>query len=146
MAKSRSKKTPGGGRGSAEAIQKRRAARQLNTLFTEGGKAQRGLDGRTEKRRQRLLAELKDGRRGKPLKAIEVLQHTHELLDIGETLSSIRKTGYKPPKPTLGDEQLEVIRRTQAAYGFHSDAWKMLGIDIEAEKSPPPKKRRSKKK
>ncbi|MGF1467514.1 MAG: hypothetical protein ACFCGT_15420 [Sandaracinaceae bacterium] len=150
MAKSRAKKTSGGGRGSAEAIQKRRAARQLNTLFTEGGKVQTGLDGRTEKRRQRLLKELREGRRGKPLKAIEVLQHTHELLDIGESLTSIRKTGYKAPKVSLDEQDRVVVERTQAAYNFHPDAWRVLGVELEGSGGEPPapkkKARRSRKK
>ena len=75
--RSTAKKTSGG-RGSAEAIEKRRAARQLNSLFSGESKRSKGLDGRTEKRRQRLLKELKEGRRGKPLKAIETVAHIRE--------------------------------------------------------------------
>ena len=49
MAKARkSSKKSSGGRGSAEAIEKRRVARQLNTLLTEGGSSSPKLDGRTE--------------------------------------------------------------------------------------------------
>ena len=65
----------GKGRGSPEAVEKRRSARALNALFSA---ASGGLDGRTERRRKRLLAELKDGRGGEALSAIEVLTHAAE--------------------------------------------------------------------
>jgi len=123
-------KTKSGGRGSKEAIAKRRAARQLNQLFSEGGNRGRGLDGRTEKRRQRLLKELKEGKKGKPLKAIEVLTHTHELLELGETITSIKKTGAKPVKAELNAEDMEIVEATQKEYGFREDAWKMLGVSL----------------
>ena len=120
-----------GGRGSAEAIEKRRVARQLNTLFS--GKSQSGkkLDGRTEKRRQRLLKELKEGKGGEPLKAIEIVTRAHELLRLGETVSSIRKSGVKAPKGDLPPEASAIVSRTQAAYSFDADAWKLLGINIQ---------------
>ena len=72
-----------GGRGSAEAIEKRRVARQLNSLFGGGGRPSGKLDGRTEKRRQRLLKELKDGKGDQPLKPIEIITHANELLEMG---------------------------------------------------------------
>lgn len=121
-----------GGRGSAEAIEKRRVARQLNTLFG-GGNSQPGkLDGRTEKRRQRLLKELKDGKSGQPLKPIELIGHAHELLEMGETLSTIRKNGVKAPKLELedSDEKVQTVLRAQEAYGFRPEVWKLLGIDL----------------
>jgi hypothetical protein len=121
-----------GGRGSAEAIEKRRVARQLNTLFG-GGNGQPGkLDGRTEKRRQRLLKELKDGRAGQALKPIEIIAHANELLEMGETLSTIRKNGVKTPKLELdgNSERVETVLRAQEAYGFRPEVWKLLGIDL----------------
>ncbi len=136
--KKRSAAKPAAGRGSPQAVEKRRTARQLNTLLGAG--SDKKLDGRTEKRRKRLIKELKDGRRGKPLKPIEVVTHTDELLGIGESLSSLRKQGVKPRKSDLNDEVMDAARRTQEAYGFRPEAWKMLGIDLGA------KKRRSRKK
>jgi hypothetical protein len=136
VARSRStSKSKGGGRGSPEAIAKRRAARHLNSLFGEGGRSAGALDGRTEKRRRRLLAELKDGRNGRPLKAIEILTHTNELLELGETLSSIRKAGAKPLKSSITDSDRDVIMSTQTEYGFRPEAWKMLGVDISGGES-----------
>src|SRR5688572_26439952 len=77
-------------RGSAEAIEKRRVARELNRMLSaeSGGVA---ADGRTEKRRQRLLRELREGRRGEALKPIDILQHAHELLELGENITSVKK-------------------------------------------------------
>jgi hypothetical protein len=122
-----------GGRGSAEAIEKRRVARQLNTLFGGGGPGSGKLDGRTEKRRLRLLRELKEGKGGKELKPIEIITHANELLEMGETLSSIRKNGVRAPKLELAasPERVETVMRAQEAYGFRAEVWKLLGIDLD---------------
>jgi len=121
-----------GGRGSAEAIEKRRVARQLNSML--GGSSQQTgkLDGRTEKRRQRLLKELKEGRSGQPLKPIEIIGHANELLELGETLSAIRKNGVKTPKLEFDGsaDKVETVLRAQEAYGFRHEAWKLFGIDL----------------
>lgn len=118
-------------RGSPEAIAKRRVARRLNRLFEEGG-ATDTLDGRTLKRKQRLLRELKEGRRGKPLKALEVLAHANELLTLGETLTTLRKLKPKlPPTPPVTEESAAVYVETQKNYGFDPKVWKLLGIDIQ---------------
>lgn len=130
------------GRGSPEAVEKRRSARQLNTLL--GGAENRpGLDGRTEKRRQRLLRELKEGRRGTPLKPIDFVTHVHELMELGETVVSLKKLGVKPRKSEISAELMEVVERAQAAYEFRPDAWRMLGIRLP--KATPRRRRRKKK-
>lgn len=121
-----------GGRGSAEAIEKRRVARQLNTLFS-GGTSQPGkVDGRTEKRRQRLMKELKEGKSGQALKPIEIVTHANELLELGETLSAIRKNGVKMPRLDLDGtpDKVETVLRAQEAYGFRPEVWKLLGLDV----------------
>ncbi|MEM9190626.1 MAG: hypothetical protein AAGF12_15680 [Myxococcota bacterium] len=117
-------------RGSPEAIAKRRAARQLNTILSDGS-GDRGLDGRTEKRRRRLVKELQDGRRGKALKPIDFITHVNELLELGETLASLKKEGVKPRKTELSPDVETAIRQTQEAYAFHPEAWRMLGVRIE---------------
>jgi hypothetical protein len=126
------KRGNGGGRGSTEAIEKRRVARQLNALFSAGNGERGKLDGRTEKRRQRLLKELKEGRRGQPLKPIEVVSHADELLSLGETLGSIRKNGVRTAKLDVGitSDQLAAVQKTQAAYGFRPEVWRLLGIEL----------------
>lgn len=143
------KKKPATRRGSPEAIAKRRVARALNRLFEEGG-ATENLDGRTLKRKKRLMKELKEGRGGKPLKALEVLNHATELLALGETLTSLRKLKPRlPPTPSVNDDSAAVYAETQKNYQFDPKAWKILGIDIEAgtgtKKALPRKKRRRKK-
>ena len=138
------------GRGSKEAIEKRRVARHLNTLLA--GKTSRPkLDGRTEKRRQRLLKELKDGKRGKAIKPIEVVQHVDELLKMGETLASLRRAGVKSRRTALNDEVAETVANAQKIYGFERDAWRMLGLDVDesgkvSEKKRPGRKPAAKKK
>lgn len=154
-AKKRPKKAAATGRGSKEAIEKRRVARHLNTLLA--GKTSRPkLDGRTEKRRQRLLKELKDGKRGKPIKPIEVVQHVDELLKMGESVSSLRRAGIKPRRTALNDEISETVSNAQKIYGFERDSWRMLGLDVDESgevserkrpgRKPAKKKRAAKKK
>jgi len=132
--KTTSKKT---NRGSPEAIAKRRAARKLNDLFASSG-ATGSMDGRTLKRKQRLMDELAKGKSGKPLKALDVLNHAHELLSLGETLTSLRK--LKPTVPAAPDRTEEaesLFLEAQKLYGFDPKAWKLLGVDIEKLTSAP---------
>jgi hypothetical protein len=117
-------------RGSPEAIEKRRAARQFNDVLGGRGAAAQKLDGRTEKRRQRLLKELEDGKaRGhRDLKPLDVLQRVQELMDLGEPLSSIRKVA-KIRKTTLApDAILTVVQRLHEAYKFRPEAYRFVGI------------------
>lgn len=124
------------GRGSPEAVAKRRVARALNQLFERGTEA--AMDGRTLKRKRRLMKELKEGRRGMSLKAIEALQRVDELLKLGETLSSIRRLKPKvPPAPPLTVETAAAVAQTQEQYGFDPRAWKVLGVDIDVASGAP---------
>jgi len=147
MAKQRNPRETSGGRGSPEAVEKRRAARRLNTLITGGARATAHLDGRTEKRRKRLIRELKEGRRGVALKPIDVVTHVNELMELGETLRSIKRQGVKARKLDLTPDIIATAERTQAAYGFDPDAWKMLGIDLgNLDKTKKPRTRAAKSK
>lgn len=120
------------GRGSPEAIQKRRVARRLNDLFS-GRAAASGaaLDGRTAKRRARLLQELEKGtKRGSkaPLKPIDILQRVHDLLEIGEPVSSIRKAVH-PRKNTVPLEgAAQALKDVHNAYHFRHEAYRFLGL------------------
>ncbi len=124
------KRKPKTRRGSPEAIEKRRAARAFNDLLSGGARAVR--DGRTEKRRQRLLSELEQGtaRAGaQPLKPIDVLSRVQALLELGETVAAIKKA-CKPPRPIEGTaEVVERVRKLHDAYGFHPEAYQFVGID-----------------
>ncbi len=122
------------GRGSPRAIEKRRVARELNALLSEG--APNPNDGRTMRRRVRLLKEIKQGRNGKPLKAIELLTRVDALLKLGETLRSIRKNGVLLPTVALPADAHSVIARTQAAYAFDPKAWKILGVEVKPALEP----------
>ena len=120
-------------RGSPEAIAKRRAARAFNDLIDPSGG--QGLDGRTEKRRQRLLAELESGKArgsGKPLKPIDVLSRVAELLGLGETVTSLRKVCRPRPLSASDARLLEVLSRLHRAYGFPKEAYAFVGIGDEA--------------
>ncbi len=124
------KPIPANRRGSREAIEKRRAARAFNDLLAGGARPAR--DGRTEKRRQRLLAELKKGTAragGEPLKPIEVLLRVQALIELGETAATIRRS-CKPPRPVESTrEVIEGVKRLHEAYGFAPDAYQFVGID-----------------
>lgn len=128
-------------RGSPEAVQKRRTARQLNTLLTGGPVV--GVDRRTERRRRRLLEELAKGRGGEALKPITVLTHADELLAIDTPLAEVRKAAGKKYKATVTDEILEVAARAQAAYGFDLRVWPLLGIDLDSAKASKPSRKKS---
>lgn len=116
-------------RGSPEAVAKRRAARAFNDILDPSGRAR--LDGRTEKRRQRLLSELGSGKaRGssKALKPIDVLSHVAELLELGEPVASIRKA-CRPRSAVAPDPRLvEALGRLHRAYGFPMEAYAFVGI------------------
>jgi len=117
-------------RGSPEAIEKRRAARQFNDILGGRGASAQKLDGRTEKRRQRLLKELEDGKaRGhRDLKPLDVLQRVQELMDLGEPLSSIRKVAKVRKTNLESDSILTIVQRLHEAYRFRPEAYRFVGI------------------
>lgn len=119
-------------RGSPEAVAKRRAARAFNDLLDpRGGK----MDGRTEKRKQRLLNELESGttRAGRELKPIEILSHVHELLELGEDPAALRRLRKARPVDTSENEKLlDVLADLHRAYGFRVEAYAFVGIDEQA--------------
>lgn len=117
-------------RGSPEAIEKRRVARVFNDILGGRGAAAHKLDGRTEKRRQRLLRELEAGkaRGSRELKPLDILQRVQELMDLGEPLSSIRKVAKVrksavPPEAIVG-----VVERLHRAYSFRPEVYRFVGI------------------
>lgn len=117
-------------RGSPEAIEKRRVARVFNDILGGGASANK-LDGRTEKRRQRLLKELEAGkaRGSRELKPLDVLQRVQELMDLGEPLSSIRKV-TKVKKSAVSTESIVgVVERLHRAYSFRPEVYRFVGID-----------------
>lgn len=120
-------------RGSPEAIEKRRVARVFNDILGGRGAAAAKLDGRTEKRRQRLLKELEAGKaRGtRELKPLDILQRVQELMDLGEPISSIRKVA-KVRKNTVPPEAIVgVVERLHRAYSFRPEVYRFVGIGEE---------------
>jgi len=117
-------------RGSPEAIEKRRVARLFNDILGGRGNGAHRRDGRTEKRRQRLMRELESGkvRGAHELKPLDVLQRVNELLSLGEPLSAIRKIA-KVRKPTVSPESMvEVVSRLHKAYGFRPECYRFVGV------------------
>lgn len=124
---------PANRRGSPEAIEKRRVARVFNDILGGRGASAHKLDGRTEKRRQRLLKELEAGkaRGSRELKPLDVLQRVQELMDLGEPLSSIRKIA-KVRKSTVPPEAIVgVVERLHRAYSFRPEVYRFVGIPEE---------------
>ena len=118
-------------RGSPEAVAKRRAARKFNDVALSSGSAHSRLDGRTEKRRQRLLKEVGDGEvRGIALKPVDLLLRLAELLTLGETLASLRKVTKARKVPTLSGESVErALGDLHAAYRFEPELYRFIGFD-----------------
>jgi hypothetical protein len=138
MAKtSRGGPKPQNRRGSPEAIEKRRAGRLFNDVLGGRGAGPHKRDGRTEKRRQRMMRELEAGkvRGSRELKPLDVLQRVHELLELGEPLRSIRKVA-KPRKSTVPPEAVvEVVGRLHKAYGFRPECYRFVGIGDDVLRS-----------
>lgn len=128
--KTRVKAGPPNRRGSPEAIEKRRVARVFNDILGGHGSSASKLDGRTEKRRQRLLKELEAGkaRGAKELKPLDVLQRVQELMDLGEPLTSIRKVAKVKKAAVEPDAIVDVVDRLHRAYGFRPEVYRFVGI------------------
>lgn len=120
-------------RGSPEAIEKRRVARVFNDILGGRGSSSAKLDGRTEKRRQRLLRELEAGkaRGAKELKPLDILQRVQELMDLGEPLSSIRKVTKVKKNAVSDDAIVDVVERLHQAYNFRPEVYRFVGIGEE---------------
>jgi hypothetical protein len=117
-------------RGSPEAIEKRKAARIFNDVLGGRGVGAHKLDGRTEKRRQRLLKELENGvaRGSRELKPLDVLQHVNELMELGEPLSSIRKVTKIRKTIASPESVVEIVGRLHRAYNFRPETYRFVGI------------------
>jgi len=118
-------------RGSPDVVNKRKAARAFNELLG-GASASGKLDGRTEKRRLRLLDELKEGQARaskKGLKPIEVLTRIDALLRLGESLVAIKKV-CRPARPVAASaEVIAGVKRLHEAYRFPPEVYVFVGID-----------------
>ena len=131
MAKAKASGKAQNRRGSPEAIEKRRAARIFNdVLGGRHGSSGQKLDGRTEKRRQRLLKELEDGlaRGSRELKPLDVLQRVQELMDLGEPVSAIRKVAKVRRTAIAEGAIVDVVERLHKAYNFRPEAYRFVGI------------------
>ena len=121
---------PANRRGSPEAIAKRRAGRAFNDLLAGGPRR----DGRSENRRKRLLEELESGvtSRGRALKPLELVSHAHELIDLGEDPKQLRRLTKKRPTTETDAALLAAVVDLHQAYGFHVEAYSVVGIEPEA--------------
>jgi hypothetical protein len=124
-----SRRAPDNLRASPEAIAKRRAARLFNEVVL--GPGPRSADGRTERRRRRLLRELADGatRAGHELKPIDVLLRAQALLDLGEPIVALVAARPLPPPVKMTDALVDGVRRLHAAYAFAPEVYRFVGID-----------------
>lgn len=125
-------KKPLNQRGSPEAIEKRRVARMFNDVLSGGG-ATTKLDGRTAKRRERLLRELEENKAhgARELKPLDILQRVQELLELGEPIGSIKKVRKIPRAMSSNASTIELIQRLHHAYGFRKETYRFVGISDE---------------
>ena len=124
-------------RGSPEAIEKRRVARLFNDILGGRGNGAHKHDGRTEKRRQRLMRELESGkvRGSREMKPLDVLQRVHELMELGEPLSSIRKVAKVRRTTVPAESMVEVVTRLHKAYGFRPECYRFVGVGDDVLRS-----------
>jgi hypothetical protein len=131
MAKAKTAQRPLNRRGSPEAIEKRRVARMFNDVLSGTAPASK-LDGRTAKRRERLLRELEENRHGqRELKPLDVLQRVQELLELGEPLAAIKKVRRIPKPSAPNANTVELIQRLHQAYRFRAEVYRFVGISDE---------------
>jgi hypothetical protein len=137
MTKTKVVNKPRNRRGSPEAIEKRKAARIFNDVLGGRGRSAHRLDGRTEKRRQRLLKELEDGvsRGSRELKPLDVLQHVNELMELGEPLSSIRKVTKIRKTNVPAESVVDIVSRLHRAYNFRPETYRFVGIGEDVLRS-----------
>ncbi|MDP9034780.1 MAG: hypothetical protein M3O50_08215 [Myxococcota bacterium] len=138
MAKpSRDVSGPQNRRGSPEAIEKRRVARLFNEILGGRRHGTHNRDGRTEKRRQRLLSELEAGktRGSRELKPLDVLQRVNELMHLGEPLGSIRKVAKVRKSALPLDAVVAVVTRLHKAYGFRAECYRFVGVSDDVLRS-----------
>jgi hypothetical protein len=124
-------------RGSPEAIEKRRVARLFNDILGGRGQGAHKRDGRTEKRRQRLMRELESGkvRGARELKPLDVLQRVNELMSLGEPLSSIRKVAKVRKGIVPAESMVEVVGRLHKAYNFRPECYRFVGVGDDVLRS-----------
>ncbi|MFO0666953.1 MAG: hypothetical protein U0174_23580 [Polyangiaceae bacterium] len=124
-------------RGSPEAVAKRRAARKFNDVALGAGAASGRLDGRTEKRRQRLLKEVAQGHvRGVELKPVDVLLRLQELLGLGETIATLRKTmKARKVAPLEGERVEQALMQLHEAYAFPTEIYRFIGVSDDTLRS-----------
>src|SRR5579859_5654008 len=124
-------------RGSPEAIEKRRVARLFNDILGGRGHGANKRDGRTEKRRQRLMRELESGkvRGSRELKPLDVLQRVNELMALGEPLSAIRKITKVRKVGVPPESMVEVVSRLHKAYGFRPECYRFVGVGDDVLRS-----------
>lgn len=116
-------------RGSPDVVEKRRAARAFNDLLL--GRRPSADDGRTARRRRRLLEELAAGKaRGgkRELTPVDVLSRVQELLELGEPLAQLRETCPARPPVASSPEIVDGLRRIHAAYGFRPEVYAFVGV------------------
>jgi hypothetical protein len=120
--------TPATRRGDPEVVAKRRAARLFNDVVL--GRRPGASDGRTERRRRRLLEELSSGtsRAGRALTPIDVLTRVQQLLELGAPLAEIRRACPPPASPPPTPELVERLRLLQEAYGFTPEVYTFIGL------------------
>jgi hypothetical protein len=129
MARAKAQSKPLNRRGSPEAIEKRRVARMFNDVLSGGGVATK-LDGRTAKRRQRLMRELEENKAHgtRELKPLDILQRVQELLELGEPLANIKKVRKVPRAMSANASTVELIQRLHHAYKFRRETYRFVGI------------------
>ncbi len=111
-------------RGSPEAVKKRVAARNLNDVLSGKKTGFPVLDGRTEKRRQRLLGEVVQ----EALKPVDLLLKVQELFDLGESYISLRKLIPARRLRAVPEGAAEALATMMEAYTLSEDVYRFLGL------------------
>ena len=69
------------------------------------------------------------------MKPLDVLQRVHELMELGEPLSAIRKVAKVRRTNVAADSMVEVVSRLHKAYGFRPECYRFVGVGDEVLRS-----------
>ncbi len=120
-----------------DAGKKRSMARRFNDALTPKKASKAGaksLDKRTARRLDRYRKELKSGKtsKGKRLSPLDVAAMVNDLLEYGETVTSLKKITKPRAVEFDHDTLVGILNEMHPVYGYRADAYRFAGVSNEA--------------
>ena len=112
---------------------KRSIARRFNDVLSGHAPSAGKRDFRVERRLRRFRDELNKGetKTGMKLTALEIALRVHELLEAGDSVTSIRQL-FTPKAITYDRETMvELLKEMHPVYQYRPEAYRFAGVDNE---------------